>query len=157
MQKKLIAEFFGMFRPVFGGCGSAVLAAAFPQIGIGLLGVSLAFGLTVLTMVYAVGPISGGHFNPAVSVGLAVAGRFPWSEFVPYVMAQVVGTTARTFSSAAARPNAAMSCSSKGRLNAFTGGRARLISAIWSETSYRKSSSIVTAGLLMYREADRER
>ena len=90
MQKKLIAEFFGTFWLVFGGCGSAVLAAAFPQIGVGLLGVSLAFGLTVLTMVYAVGPISGGHFNPAVSVGLAVAGRFPWSEFVPYVMAQVV-------------------------------------------------------------------
>ena len=94
MQKKLIAEFFGTFWLVFGGCGSAVLAAAFPQIGIGLLGVSLAFGLTVLTMVYAVGPISGGHFNPAVSVGLAVAGRFPWSEFVPYVMAQVVGAVA---------------------------------------------------------------
>src|SRR4249920_451885 len=93
-SKKLFAEFLGTFWLVLGGCGSAVLAAAFPAVGIGLLGVSLAFGLTVLTMVYAVGPISGGHFNPAVSVGLAVAGRFPWSEFVPYVMAQVVAAVA---------------------------------------------------------------
>jgi aquaporin Z len=91
MQKKLLAEFFGTFWLVFGGCGSAVLAAAFPQVGIGLLGVAFAFGLTVLTMIYAVGPISGGHFNPAVSIGLAVAGRFSWSEFVPYVIAQVIG------------------------------------------------------------------
>jgi aquaporin Z len=94
MQKKLLAEFFGTFWLVFGGCGSAVLAAAFPQVGIGLLGVSIAFGLTVLTMVYAVGPISGGHFNPAVSVGLAVAGRFSWGELVPYVLAQVLGAVA---------------------------------------------------------------
>ena len=91
MQKKLAAEFFGTFWLVFGGCGSAVLAAAFPQVGIGLTGVSIAFGLTVLTMAYAVGPISGGHFNPAVSVGLAVAGRFSWSDLIPYVIAQVVG------------------------------------------------------------------
>ena len=76
MQKKLAAEFFGTFWLVFGGCGSAIFAAAFPALGIGFAGVSLAFGLTVLTMVYAVGNISGGHFNPAVSVGLAVAGRF---------------------------------------------------------------------------------
>jgi aquaporin Z len=79
-MKKLGAEFFGTFWLVFGGCGSAVLVAAFPDVGIGLLGVSLAFGLTVLTMAYAVGGISGGHFNPAVSVGLAAAGRFSWSE-----------------------------------------------------------------------------
>src|SRR5258708_1718228 len=77
-MKKLAAEFFGTFWLVFGGCGSAVLAAAFPQVGIGLLGVALAFGLTVLTMAYAVGGISGGHLNPAVSVGLATAGRFSW-------------------------------------------------------------------------------
>jgi aquaporin Z len=94
MQKKLAGEFFGTFWLVFGGCGSAVLAAAFPQVGIGLTGVSIAFGLTVLTMAYAVGPISGGHFNPAVSVGLAVAGRFSWGELIPYVVAQVLGAIA---------------------------------------------------------------
>lgn len=94
MQKKLAAEFFGTFWLTFGGCGSAVLAAAFPQVGIGLTGVSIAFGLTVLTMAYAVGPISGGHFNPAVSVGLAVAGRFSWGNLVPYVVAQVLGAIA---------------------------------------------------------------
>jgi aquaporin Z len=90
-MKKLSAEFFGTFWLVFGGCGSAVLAAAFPDVGIGLMGVSLAFGLTVLTMAYAVGGISGGHFNPAVSVGLATAGRFSWSELPGYVIAQVLG------------------------------------------------------------------
>lgn len=91
MTKKLAAELFGTFWLVFGGAGSAVLAAGIPEIGIGLLGVSFAFGLTVLTMAYAVGPISGGHFNPAVSVGLAVAGRFSWGELGPYVVAQVIG------------------------------------------------------------------
>ncbi|MCQ1836491.1 aquaporin Z [Neorhizobium galegae] len=91
MFKKLAAEFFGTFWLVFGGCGSAVLAAAFPDLGIGFVGVALAFGLTVLTMAYAVGGISGGHFNPAVSVGLTVAGRFPASSLLPYVIAQVVG------------------------------------------------------------------
>jgi aquaporin Z len=94
MSRKLIAEFLGTFWLVFGGCGSAVLAAAFPQLGIGFTGVSLAFGLTVLTGAYAFGPVSGGHFNPAVSAGLAVAGRFSWSEFVPYVVAQVIGAVA---------------------------------------------------------------
>ena len=91
MTNKLAAEFFGTFWLVLGGCGSAVLAAAFPGLGIGLLGVSLAFGLTVLTMAYAVGGISGGHFNPAVSVGLAVAGRFDWKNVPSYVAAQVIG------------------------------------------------------------------
>lgn len=90
-MKKLSAEFFGTFWLVLGGCGSAVLAAAFPGVGIGLMGVSMAFGLTVLTMAYAVGGISGGHFNPAVSVGLATAGRFSWSELPGYVLAQVLG------------------------------------------------------------------
>jgi aquaporin Z len=91
MSKKLSAEFFGTFWLVFGGCGSAVISAAFPNVGIGLLGVSFAFGLTVLTMAYAVGHISGGHFNPAVSVGLVVAGRFRGSELPGYVVAQVAG------------------------------------------------------------------
>jgi aquaporin Z len=94
MIKKLGAELFGTFWLVFGGCGSAVLAAAFPDLGIGFAGVALAFGLTVLTMAYAVGGISGGHFNPAVSLGLAVAGKFKWSEFVPYVVAQSMGACA---------------------------------------------------------------
>jgi aquaporin Z len=93
-MKKLAAEFFGTFWLVLGGCGSAVLAAAFPEVGIGLMGVSFAFGLTVLTMAYAVGWISGGHFNPAVSVGLATAGRFSWNELPGYVVAQVLGGAA---------------------------------------------------------------
>ena len=92
MMKKLAAEFFGTFWLVFGGCGSAVLAAAFPELGIGFVGVSIAFGLTVLTMAYAVGGISGGHFNPAVSLGLAVGGRFGFGELVPYWVAQVLGS-----------------------------------------------------------------
>lgn len=87
----LLAEVFGTFWLVFGGCGSAVLAAAFPEVGIGLLGVSLAFGLTVLTMAFAVGHISGAHFNPAVTVGLWAGGRFPARDVVPYIIAQVVG------------------------------------------------------------------
>lgn len=91
MTKRFAAEFFGTFWLVFGGCGSAVLAAAFPDVGIGLLGVSLAFGFTVLTMAYAVGPISGGHFNPAVSVGLLAGGRFSGAALIPYIIAQVVG------------------------------------------------------------------
>lgn len=91
MKNKLAAELFGTFWLVFGGCGSAVLAAGVPDVGIGFMGVSFAFGLTVLTMAYAVGGISGGHFNPAVSLGLAVAGKFEWKNFVPYTIAQVVG------------------------------------------------------------------
>jgi len=85
------AEFFGTFWLVLGGCGSAVLAAAFPEVGIGLLGVSLAFGLTVLTMAFAIGHISGCHLNPAVSVGLWAGGRFPARELTPYIIAQVLG------------------------------------------------------------------
>jgi aquaporin Z len=91
MTPKLLAEFIGTFWLVLGGCGSAVLAAAFPEVGIGLTGVSLAFGLTVLTGAYALGPISGGHFNPAVSVGLWSAGRFPGSQLLPYIVAQLIG------------------------------------------------------------------
>ncbi len=88
---RLAAEFVGTFWLVLGGCGSAVLSAAFPDVGIGLLGVSLAFGLTVLTMAYAIGHVSGCHLNPAVSVGLAVGGRFPMADLGPYVVAQVLG------------------------------------------------------------------
>jgi aquaporin Z len=91
LTKKLGAEFIGTYWLVLGGCGSAVLAAAFPGVGIGLHGVSLAFGLTVLTMAYAIGPISGCHLNPAVTIGLARAGRHPWGEVWQYVIAQVLG------------------------------------------------------------------
>jgi aquaporin Z len=105
LKNKLMAEFFGTFWLVFGGCGSAVLAAKFIategatpfNLGIGLVGVSLAFGLTVLTMAYAIGHISGCHLNPAVSVGLCVGGRFKGSELVPYVVAQVIGALAGAF------------------------------------------------------------
>ena len=96
MSRKVAAEFIGTFWLVLGGCGSAVLAAAFPNVGIGLLGVSFAFGLTVLTMAYAIGHISGCHLNPAVSVGLWAGGRFPASELVPYVVSQVAGAMTRS-------------------------------------------------------------
>jgi aquaporin Z len=91
LSKRAAAEFFGTFWLVFGGCGSAVIAAAYPQLGIGFVGVALAFGLTVLTMAFAIGHVSGCHLNPAVSVGLVVGKRFPVSELVPYVIAQVLG------------------------------------------------------------------
>ena len=94
LGKSLGAEFVGTFWLVLGGCGSAVLAAAFPDVGIGLLGVSFAFGLTVLTMAFAIGHISGCHLNPAVSVGLVVGGRFPASKLIPYIIAQVLGAVA---------------------------------------------------------------
>jgi len=94
MSKKLLAEFFGTFWLVFGGCGAAVLAAGVPDVGIGWLGVSLAFGLTVLTMAYAVGHISGGHFNPAVSLGLLLADRMDARDLIPYWVAQVAGAVA---------------------------------------------------------------
>ena len=93
-MKKYGAEFFGTFWLVLGGCGSAVLAAAFPDVGIGLLGVSLAFGLTVLTMAFAIGHISGCHLNPAVSIGLWAGGRFPAKQLLPYIVAQVSGAIA---------------------------------------------------------------
>src|SRR5678810_1357051 len=91
MYKRATAEFLGTFWLVFGGCGSAVLAAAFPNLGIGFAGVALAFGLTLLTMAFTIGPISGCHINPAVSVGLVVGRRFPVSELLPYVVARVLG------------------------------------------------------------------
>src|SRR5215475_14576858 len=91
LMKRATAEFIGTFWLVLGGCGSAVLAAKFPGDGIGFVGVAFAFGLTVLTMAYAVGHISGGHFNPAVTVGVAVGGRFPFKDVIPYIIAQVIG------------------------------------------------------------------
>jgi aquaporin Z len=94
MIRKLGSEFLGTAWLVLGGCGSAVLAAAFPEVGIGLLGVSLAFGLTVLTMAFALGHVSGGHFNPAVTVGLWAGGRFPARDLLPYALAQVLGAVA---------------------------------------------------------------
>jgi aquaporin Z len=94
LTKRTLAEFFGTFWLVFGGCGAAVLAAGFPTLGIGFAGVALAFGLTVLTMAFAIGHISGCHLNPAVSLGLVVGKRFPASEFLPYVVAQVIGAIA---------------------------------------------------------------
>jgi aquaporin Z len=94
MTKRLSAEFLGTFWLVFGGCGSAVMAAAFPHVGIGLLGVALAFGLTVMTMAFAIGHISGCHLNPAVTVGLAVGRRFPWNNVVGYIVVQVLGAMA---------------------------------------------------------------
>ncbi len=93
-MKKLLAEFFGTFWLVFGGCGSAIYAAAFPEVGIGLLGVSLAFGLTVLTMAYAVGHVSGAHFNPAVSLGLWAGGKFKGKHLLGYIIAQLIGAIA---------------------------------------------------------------
>src|ERR1051325_316418 len=94
LSRRVTAEFVGTFWLVFGGCGSAVLAAAFPSLGIGFLGVSFAFGLTVLTMAYAVGHVSGGHFNCAVTIGLWAGGRFKTSGVIPYVLAQVAGAIA---------------------------------------------------------------
>jgi aquaporin Z len=96
-MNKYLAEFLGTFWLVFGGCGSAVLAAAFPELGIGFAGVALAFGLTVLTAAFALGHISGGHFNPAVSVGLWVGGRFDAKDLVPYIISQVIGAIAAAF------------------------------------------------------------
>ena len=90
-MRKFFAEFIGTFWLVFGGCGSAVLAAKFPEVGIGLVGVALAFGLTVLTMAYAIGHISGCHLNPAVTIGLTAGGRFPIGQALPYIVAQVLG------------------------------------------------------------------
>src|SRR3981189_1099999 len=91
LRVRMVAELIGTFWLVLGGCGSAVLAAAFPGVGIGLLGVSLAFGLTVLTMAYSIGHISGCHLNPAVSIGLWAGGRFPAKDILPYIVAQVLG------------------------------------------------------------------
>ncbi len=136
MFKRFLAEFFGTFWLVFGGCGSAVLAAAYPELGIGFVGVALAFGLTVVTMAYTVGHISGGHFNPAVTVGLCVGGRFPAKDVVPYVMAQVIGGIAAA---------AVLYCVASGKsgFDATTGGFASNGYGEHSPAGYSLQSAIV--------------
>ena len=113
MGKRVTAELFGTFWLVFGGCGSAIFAAAFPELGIGFAGVSLAFGLTVLTMAYAAGHISGGHFNPAVTLGLVAGGRFAGKDAIPYIVAQVIG---------GALAGVALYCIATGKAGASIGG-----------------------------------
>ncbi len=147
LPKRCGAEFFGTFWLVLGGCGAAVLAAGFPQLGIGFLGVALAFGLTVLTMVFAVGHISGGHFNPAVTVGLVAGGRFPAKEILPYVIVQVLGAIAAA---------AVLACIANGKLGfdlrashfaangygAYSPGKYTLLSALVTEL-------VLTAGFIV--------
>lgn len=145
MTRKLAAEFFGTFWLVFGGCGSAVLAAGFPVLGIGFAGVALAFGLTVLTMAYAVGGISGGHFNPAVSLGLAVAGRFDWKDLIPYWVAQVAGGVIA---------GAALYCIASGKAGFVPGGFASNGYGTLSPGGYSLQAAllievILTAGFLI--------
>jgi aquaporin Z len=145
MIKRLAAEGFGTFWLVFGGCGSAVLAAAFPQLGIGFAGVALAFGLTVLTMAYAVGGISGGHFNPAVSLGLAVAGRFGWKDLIPYWIAQVLGAViaaAALYAIASGKPGFEAGGFASNGYGALSPGGYSLHAALLIET-------ILTAGFLI--------
>ncbi|PND34035.1 aquaporin [Achromobacter sp. HZ01] len=146
LSKRCGAEFFGTFWLVLGGCGAAVLAAGFPELGIGFAGVALAFGLTVLTMAFAVGHISGGHFNPAVTVGLVAGGRFPAREILPYVIAQVLGAIAAA---------AVLACIASGKLgfdlkgshfaangyDAYSPGKYSMASALITEI-------VMTAGFL---------
>ena len=134
--QKWSAEFLGTFWLTFGGCGSAVLAAGFPNVGIGLLGVSLAFGLTVLTGAYAFGPISGGHFNPAVSVGLAVGGRFRWAELPGYVIAQTLGAIVAGFvlyQIATGKPGADIGGFATNGFGTHSPGGFSMTAAIWTE------------------------
>ena len=149
MIRKLSAEFFGTFWLVFGGCGSAVLAAGFPQLGIGFAGVSLAFGLTVLTMAYAVGGISGGHFNPAVSLGLAIAGRFDWRELVPYWLAQVIGGTlgaAVLYVIASGAPNFVAGGFASNGYDALSPGHYGMVSALVAEIVLTAAFLIIILG-----------
>jgi aquaporin Z len=150
MQKALGAEFFGTFWLVLGGCGSAVLAAAFPNVGIGLHGVSLAFGLTVLTMAFAIGHISGCHLNPAVSVGLWAGGRFPASKLLPYIVAQVLGAIAAgavlyTIASGAAGFDASKGFASNG-YDALSPGKYSMMAALVCEVVMTAFFLIVILG-----------
>ncbi|KUR78390.1 aquaporin Z [Novosphingobium sp. Fuku2-ISO-50] len=145
MRRKLAAEFFGTFWLVFGGCGSAVLAAAFPALGIGFAGVALAFGLTVMTMAYAVGGISGGHFNPAISLGLAVADRFAWKDLFPYWIAQVFGAViaaAALYAIASGKPGFSPGGFASNGYGDLSPGHYSLIAALLIEV-------ILTAGFLI--------
>ena len=136
---KGLAEFLGTFWLVLGGCGSAVLAAGFPDVGIGLLGVSLAFGLTVVTMAYAIGHISGCHLNPAVSIGLWAGGRFPASQLLPYIVAQVLVQWSRAASSISLPAgNPALNCP-RASLRTAT-APIRPVATRWPPDSRRKSS-----------------
>ena len=145
MTRKLSAEFFGTFWLVFGGCGSAILAAAFPALGIGFAGVSLAFGLTVLTMAYAVGGISGGHFNPAVTLGLVVAKRFELKDMLPYWIAQVAGAVvagAALYAIASGKPGFAVGSFAANGYGDLSPGGYSLTAALLIEV-------ILTAGFLV--------
>ena len=136
MTKKLAAEFLGTFWLVFGGCGSALLAAAFPHLGIGFAGVALAFGLTVLTGIYALGYISGGHFNPAVTLGLWVGGRTKSSDVVPYIVAQVIGAIAAAgalYSIASGRPGFVVGGFASNGYGALSPGHYSMLSALAGE------------------------
>ncbi|VVE36651.1 aquaporin Z [Pandoraea horticolens] len=149
MTKKLAAEFFGTFWLVLGGCGSAVLAAAFPNLGIGFAGVALAFGLTVLTMAYAVGGISGGHFNPAVTLGVAVAGRFAWRDVLPYWISQVVGGVAAAsvlYAIASGAPSFEAGGFASNGYGALSPGHYSLVSAALTEITLTAGFLIVILG-----------
>src|SRR6202011_5245864 len=149
MSRKLTAEFFGTFWLVFGGCGSAVLAAAFPQLGIGFVGVAFAFGLTVLTMAYAVGGISGGHFNPGVSLGLAIANRFEWGELIPYWIVQVIGGFAGAavlYVIASGEPNFSAGAFASNGYGALSPGHYNLLSCLVAEVFLTAAFLIVILG-----------
>lgn len=136
MSRRLGAEFFGTFWLTFGGCGSAVLAAAFPQLGIGFAGVALAFGLTVLTMAFTVGHISGGHFNPAVTIGLWAGGRFKAADIIPYVITQVVAAIAAAavlYLIASGKPEFAVGGFASNGYGALSPGKYSLVSCLVME------------------------
>lgn len=154
--RKWSAEFIGTFWLTFGGCGSAVLAAAFPQLGIGFAGVSLAFGLTVLTAAYALGPISGGHFNPAVSIGLAVGGRFDAVEIPGYVISQVLGAVAGAgvlYAVATGRPGADIGGFATNGFGAHSPGGYGMAAALITEIVLTAIFLIVILGATVKRAA----
>ena len=149
MNNKLAAECFGTFWLVLGGCGSAVLAAGFPQLGIAFAGVALAFGLTVLTMAYAVGGISGGHFNPAVSLGLAIADRFSWNDLIPYWIAQTLGGIAGAavlYVIASGAPNFAPGGFASNGYGDLSPGHYNLVSAIITEIVMTAAFLVIILG-----------
>ena len=155
-SQKWAAEFIGTFWLVFGGCGSAVLAAAFPSLGIGFMGVALAFGLTVLTGAYALGPISGGHFNPAVSIGLAVGGRFRASELPGYIVAQTLGAIAAGFvlyQIATGKAGASIGGFATNGFGAHSPGGFNMTAAIWTEVVLTAVFLIVILGATAKRAA----